>query len=100
MVGYYITLMKLEVSSKRERTKLVVIFAGLGFAAAFLSAPFILNAVFGAEIPETYNETMIITEDAADQTRGLLITNYIDNVKEDICKTLVNATEYQRCLEI
>lgn len=92
--------MKLEVSTKRERTKLVVIFAGLGFAAAFLSAPFILNAVFGSEIPQSYNETMIITEDAADQTRGHMINSYVDNVKEDICKTLVNTTEYDRCMKI
>ena len=92
--------MKLEVSSRREVIKLVVIFAGLGFVMAFLSAPFILNTVFGAEMPQSYNETLNITKNATEQTEGYMVSNYIDNVKSDICKTLVDAAEYEECLNL
>lgn len=91
--------MKLEVSSKREKTKLVVIFAVLGFVTAFLSAPFILNTVFG-EVPESYNETLNITKNASEYTEGYMVSSYIDNVKQDICKTLVDAAEYEECLNL
>ena len=39
--------MELKVSNKREKTKLVLYVAVIGFITAFLSTPFILNAVYG-----------------------------------------------------
>lgn len=92
--------MELKVSDKKEKTKLIVIFAAIGFAAVFLSAPFLLNQIYGAEIPNEYNETLEITKDAANKTEGNQITSYIEQVKKDICKTLVNETEYEGCMNI
>lgn len=40
--------MELKVSDKKEKTKLALIAAVVGFALAFISAPFLLNQVYGS----------------------------------------------------
>lgn len=91
--------MELKVSDKKEKTKLALIAAVVGFALVFISAPFLLNQVYG-NLPSEYNETLHITKDAANKTEGNQITSYIEHVKQDICKTLVNETEYEGCMNI
>jgi len=92
--------MELKVSDKKEKTKLALIAAVVGFALAFISAPFLLNQVYGNLPSEEYNETLQITKDATNKTEGNQITSYIEQVKQDICKTLVNETEYEGCMNI
>ena len=61
-----------------------------------------MTSVYGlpAEVETTYNETLQITKNATLETEGTQIKNYIENVKEDICKTLVTAVEYEECLKL
>lgn len=40
--------MELKVSDKKEKTKLALVAAVVGFALAFISAPFLLNQVYGS----------------------------------------------------
>lgn len=88
------------MSNKTNRIKLAIVVGIITFSTVFLVTGMMMSTVYGAEIPETYNETLEITKNATESTEGYEINIYIDNVKQDICKTLVNATEYEKCLEL
>lgn len=88
----------INIGNNKRVVLLAVAFAVLGFAVAFVAAPFILQSVNGYEIPNTYYETITITKNATDTTEGYAINNYVETVKQDICRTLVNADEYNHCL--
>ena len=92
--------MELNISQKQQKTKVAIITAVVAFITIFLVSGWVMSTVYGAEIPETYDETLEITKNATESTEGYEINIYIDNVKQDICKTLVNATEYEKCLEL
>ena len=87
----------INIGNNRRVVLLTLAFAALGFAVVFVAAPFILQAVNG-EIPSTYYETITITKNATDTTEGYAINSYVETVKQDICRTLVNADEYNHCL--
>ena len=90
--------MKWEISNKQNKTRLVVITALVAFGTVFLLTGALMTQVYG--LPSTYNETLQITKNATTFTEGQMINNYIDSVKQDICKTLVNAAEYEECLKL
>lgn len=93
--------MELQMSMRQEKIKFATIVGIITFSTVFLVTGMLMSTVYGAEIPtKEYNETLEITKNATEFTEGNHIKNYIENVKQDICKTLVNATEYEKCLEL
>lgn len=108
--------MDIQISNKREKTVLVLAVTLITFGIGFFTAPFILQSIYGfesnasigaglkipvvVELSTPYNETINITMDAANQTEGYAVDNYIQNVKDDICSTLVSAEEYDHCMTL
>lgn len=90
--------MELTISNRNRKIKVTLLAALIGFGASFLVTPFILNHVYG--LPNTYNQVLEITKNATNNTEGHMIDNYVENVKEDICKTLVNSTEFEECMKL
>lgn len=91
--------MELQISNRKNNIKMTIIVALVGFGVAFLSAPFILNTVYGT-LPNEYSQVLEIAQNNSEQYEGLMIDNYIELIKPDICGTLENQTEIKQCMMI
>lgn len=83
------------MSVRTTKSQLTVIIATFIIILAIVD-----TAYAQTNIPITYNQTLEITKNATESTEGNMVNVYVDNVKKDICKTLVNATEYEECLKL
>lgn len=92
--------MEYNISQRQNQIKTAIITATIVFIGIFFTTIAFMNMVYGVEMPSSYNETIQVTKNATENTQGYMINSYVENVKEDICKVLVNATEYQECMAI
>lgn len=61
-----------------------------------------LPSAFGLGADATYADVIKITENAANETEGISIDSYINQVKKDICteKAGLNASEIKECMNL
>lgn len=92
--------MELTISNRNRKIKVTLLAALIGFGASFLTAPFVLNAVHGLVAEVNTSVSIGLGLSIPINANNSQVDNYIENVKEDICKTLVNSTEFEECMKI
>lgn len=95
-----------KLNKKQEKSAVIgyaAIWGIIGFVAIFLMAQLTMTSVFGVEsyLPESYYQTVLITENASNFTEGLQIDSYIQFIKDETCHTIVNnATLEAQCQKL
>ena len=68
------------------------------FVTCFLMTQAIMTAVYGIELSASYHQVYNVTQQAADITQGYSIDAYVQDIKEQVCPTLIDNAQYLECL--
>jgi hypothetical protein len=92
-----------NISKKQEKSAVwtyTVIWALIGFVTLYFLSQAILTAVYGIELPASYHQTVLVTQNASNFTEGLQIDSYIQLIKDETCHTLNNSTLEAECQKL